>query len=343
MKWENLEKSIRKECKKNKKNSEYTKNFILYAKKLFDKSLPIISSPKHFSMLVGMDHQYICNMAYAPKCFYRHFSIQKKNGSLRSIDEPLPDLKYVQTWILRNILEQCPISDYAKAFIKGRTLKHNARFHRAQKVVVSMDIKDFFPSILIGDVVNIYESMGYFHDVSCFLAYLCCFNNVLPQGAPTSPYLSNLRALSLDEDISEYTTERKIRYTRYADDLTFSGDFNPHILIKDIGKMVLDNGFIINHEKTRVARKNARQEVTGIIVNSHMQISKEKRKYIRQQVYYINKFGIESHLDHIHETRSHYLNHLLGKINFALFVNPKDKEMINCYETIRRILKNTNE
>ena len=79
MKWENLEKSIRKECKKNKKNSEYTKNFILYAKKLFDKNLPIISSPKHFSMLVGMDHQYICNMAYAPKCFYRHFSIQKKN------------------------------------------------------------------------------------------------------------------------------------------------------------------------------------------------------------------------------------------------------------------------
>lgn len=343
MKWENLEKSIRKECKKNKKNSEYTKNFILYAKKLFDKNLPIISSPKHFSMLVGMDHQYICNMAYAPKCFYRNFSIQKKNGSLRSIDEPLPDLKYVQTWILRNILEQCPVSDYAKAFIKGRTLKHNARFHRAQKVVVSMDIKDFFPSILIGDVVNIFESMGYFHDVSCFLAYLCCFNNVLPQGAPTSPYLSNLRALSLDKDISEYTTERKIRYTRYADDLTFSGDFNPHILIKDIGKMVLDNGFIINHEKTRVARKNARQEVTGIIVNSHMQISKEKRKYIRQQVYYINKFGIESHLDHIHETRSHYLNHLLGKINFALFVNPKDKEMINCYETIRRILKNTNE
>ena len=74
-----------------------------------------------------------------------------------------------------------------------------------------------------------------------------------------------------------------------------------------------------------------------------MQVSKEKRKYLRQQVYYIKKFGIESHLEHIQETRANYLNHLLGKINFALFVNPKDKEMIECYETIKRILKNNKE
>ena len=131
-------------------------------------------------------------MAYAQEHFYRHFSIPKKNGSFRSIDEPLPDLKYVQTWILRNILEQCSVSEYAKAFVKGRTLKHNARFHRAQNVVVTMDIKDFFPSISIDEIVNIFENMGYFHDVSCFLAYLCCYNGTLPQGAPTSPYLSNM-------------------------------------------------------------------------------------------------------------------------------------------------------
>lgn len=343
MKWDSLEKSILKECKAQKKSYEYTNNYILYAKRLFDNNLPIISSPKHFSMLVGIEHQCICNMAYAQEHFYRHFSIPKKNGSFRSIDEPLPDLKYVQTWILRNILEQCSVSEYAKAFIKGRTLKHNARFHRAQNVVVTMDIKDFFPSISIDEIVNIFENMGYFHDVSCFLAYLCCYNGILPQGAPTSPYLSNLRALSLDKRISSYTSDKKIRYTRYADDLTFSGDFNPRLLIKKIREIVFDEGFVINPEKTRVARKNSRQEVTGIVVNAHMQVSKEKRKYIRQQVYYIKKFGIESHLEHIQETRANYLNHLLGKINFALFVNPKDKEMIECYETIKRILKNNKE
>ncbi|MBO5869993.1 MAG: RNA-directed DNA polymerase [Clostridia bacterium] len=175
------------------------------------------------------------------------------------------------------------------------------------------------------------------------MAYLCCLNDTLPQGAPTSPYLSNLRLISLDEKISKYTSSKSIRYTRYADDLTFSGDLNPHHLINDISKMIFNEGFSINPEKTRVARENARQEVTGIVVNSHMQLSKEKRKQIRQQVYYIKKFGLESHLEHIGENRAHYLNHLLGQINFALFINPKDDEMKQYFDIIRIIMNNQNE
>lgn len=343
MKWEVIAKNIKKECKLQHKNSEYIQKYIAYSKKLFDNNLPIISSPEHFSLLVGLEHQYICNMAYASNRFYRHFSIPKSNGKKRDIDEPLPDLKFVQSWILHNILEKCSISDYAKAYLKGRTLKHNARFHRAQKVVVTMDIKDFFPSISIKDITGIFENMGYFHDLSCFLAHLCCLKYVLPQGAPTSPYLSNLRMISLDNKISNYTSQKSIRYTRYADDLIFSGDFNPHFLINDISKMIFDEGFSINSEKTRVARNNNRQEVTGIVVNKYMQVSKQKRKEIRQQVYYIKKFGIESHLEHINETRSNYLNHLLGQINFALFVNPKDKEMKEYFDTIKVIMKNQKE
>ena len=89
-----------------------------------------------------------------------------------------------------------------------------------------------------------------------------------------------------------------------------------------------------------VAKSNARQEVTGIIVNTHMQISKKKRKQIRQQVYYIKKFGLESHLEHIRENRANYLNHLLGQINFALFVNPKDEEMKEYFDIIKTIIQN---
>lgn len=342
MSWDVIEKNIKKECKSHRKSSEYTQKYLAYAKNLFDNNLPIISSPEHFSLLVGLEHQYVCNMAHASDRFYRHFSIPKSNGKMRDIDEPLPDLKFVQTWILHNILEKCQISDYAKAYFKGRTLKHNARFHRAQKIVVTMDIKDFFPSISVKDVTNIFENMGYFHNLSCFLAYLCCLNDVLPQGAPTSPYLSNLRMIGLDDKISKYTSSRNIRYTRYADDLTFSGDFNPHHIINDISRIIFSEGFSINSEKTRVARSSARQEVTGIIVNSHMQLSKEKRKNIRQQVYYIKKFGLDSHLERIEENRSNYLNHLLGQINFALFVNPKDKEMKEYFNTIKSVMKNQN-
>lgn len=89
---------------------------------------------------------------------------------------------------------------------------YNARFHKAQKVVVTMDVKIFFPSISVKDITKIFENMGYYHDLSCFLAYLCSFNNVLPQGAPTSPYLSNLRTIALDEKISKYTSQKSIIY-----------------------------------------------------------------------------------------------------------------------------------
>lgn len=339
MKWKVIEKSIKAECKAQKKSYKYTEKLLIYARNLYSKNLPIIFSPKHFSLLVGMNHQYVCNMAYDSKRFYRHFSIPKSNGDMRSIDEPLPDLKYVQTWILKNILENVPVSEYAKAYVKGRTLKHNARFHKAQKVVVTMDIKNFFPSISIKDVTEIFVSMGYYHDLSCFLAYLCCLDYKLPQGAPTSPYLSNLRMTSIDNKIKDFITSKGIRYTRYADDLTFSGDIEPHLLIKTISRIIYNGGFQINNKKTRVARNNARQEVTGIVVNSHMQISKEKRRKIRQQLYYIRKYGLDSHLSYIGETRSHYLNHLVGTINFALFVNPKDSEMREYYNYIIELMK----
>lgn len=339
MEWEKYEEKIRQKCKDDCRTEAFTKKYIQYAKTLFDKGLPVISSPSHFSMLVGMNHDYVCSMARAPAKFYRDFEIKKSNGKRRIISEPLPDLKFVQHWILQNILEKCPVSIYAKAFIKGKTLKSNAKFHRSQKVVVTMDVKDFFPSISFYGVFSIYLDMGYSKSVSRFLSNLCCYHESLPQGAPTSPYLSNLYMRKFDSEVTEYISAKHIRYTRYADDLTFSGDINPHYLIHDISCLLYKYGLKINAQKTRVAYQSARQEVTGIVVNSHLQIPKNKRKEIRQQVYYIKKFGLDSHLNHIQEVRSNYLNHLLGQINYALFINPKDEEMKTYYSYIKEIMK----
>ncbi|MBR2506625.1 MAG: retron St85 family RNA-directed DNA polymerase [Bacilli bacterium] len=342
MKWEVLKDKIIKECKFANKSEKYTSAYLEYCRKLYEKELPIIASPKHFSLLVGIDHEYVCKMAYSQNLFYRSFKINKSNGKKREIKEPLPDLKYVQKWILNNILNKVEVSDYAKAFVKNRTLKHNAKFHKKQNVVVTLDIKDFFPSITLYDVADIFKDLGYFENVALFLANLCCYKKQLPQGAPTSPYLSNLRFRKIDDSISSYTKELNIRYTRYADDMTFSGDFNPHQLIKKISDIIHNSGFNINSKKTRVAYKNARQEVTGIVVNSHMQVSKNKRRDIRQQVYYIKKFGLDSHLTHIQETRANYLNHLLGQINFCLFVNPKDNEMKQYFGQIKDLMQKQN-
>ena len=343
MEWEQIRKQIIEKCNEAHKSKQYQNKLLEYSKNLYDKQLPILTCPLHLSKRIGIDHNYVCSMAHVPQKFYRHFYIQKANGKKRHISEPLPDLKFVQHWILHNILEKNPISSYAKAFYKKRTLKENARFHRAQKVVVSLDIKDFFPSISSLAVYAEFLKMGYSVNLCSFLADLCCYEHSLPQGAPTSPYLSNLCMRSFDNEVTKYINTKHIRYTRYADDLTFSGDFNPHVLIHDISKLLYQHGFQINPDKTRVAYQNARQEVTGIVVNSHMQIEKKKRKAIRQQVYYIKKYGLDSHLNHIHETRAHYINHLLGQIGYALFVNPKDKEMKEYYELIKSIKKENSD
>ena len=338
MNWRTLRKTIVTECSVQGKSDEYTKAYIEYCRKLFKQDLPIISSPAHLSMLVGMDHDYICRMAYSAKHFYRHFTILKANGKERPIDEPLPDLKHVQHWILENILEKIPVSPYAKAFVKKRSVKENARFHRGQDVVVTMDIKDFFPSIRIQHIADIFLNLGYYPDVSAFLAYLCCYEYILPQGAPTSPYLSNLRLKNFDARVATYARERGIRYTRYADDLTFSGSFNPHHLINTISGWLFEDGVCVNSAKTRVARQNARQEVTGIVVNSHMQIAKADRKKIRQEIYFIKKYGLNSHLSRIDETRQNYLSHLLGKINYARYINPHDSQMQEYFLFVRELM-----
>lgn len=336
MDWESFEKQIREEAEKQGRSGEFTSSYLSYAKKLFDQNLPVIADAAHFSALVGLDKGYVCRMAYAQERFYRTFTIKKANGSDRRIDEPLPDLKMVQHWILDEILSKKEVSSYAKAYVKGKNVKHNARFHRAQKAVVTFDVRNFFPSIKIYDVYYIFRKMGYTENLSWFLANLCCLNKSLPQGAPTSPYLSNLRMKEFDRAAADFCAKKGWRYTRYADDLTFSGSKDTEELIHFVSRTVYKQGFVLNPAKTRVLRGNARQEVTGIVVNHHMQIPRADRRDIRQQIYYIRKYGLESHLEHVKEPRSNYLPHLLGQISFALFVNPKDMEM----QEYREFLKN---
>lgn len=199
-------------------------DYLTYAERLVQQDLPVIVDASSLSKFVGIDSVYLRKMAYGTEFFYRKFQIPKKNGGTREIAEPLPDLKAVQNWILKNILNYVPVSKYAKAYVKGQSIKSNARFHRNQKILVSMDIKDFFPSIKILDVFNIFHRLGYADNVSWLLAHLCCFNGSLPQGAPTSPYISNIRMIGFDNEMGSFAVTKKWRYTRYADDLTFSAE-----------------------------------------------------------------------------------------------------------------------
>ena len=306
-------------------NDKDINELLLYAKKIYDKNLPIIFSPKHFAHLVGYKLSFLYKITNSQIHFYRTFEIPKKNGQLRKISEPLPSLKEIQKWILENILENCEISPYAKAFIKKRSIRENARFHRNQKILLTLDIKDFFQSIKYNNIYGIFMNLGYTKNLSVLLTNICTLNGELPQGAPTSPYLSNLFFKRIDSRIFGFTNKQKIRYTRYADDMTFSGDFEPGMVINFIKKILSNYKLEINDEKIRTRKKHQRQEVTGIVVNNKlMQSPKSLRKEIRKEMYYIEKYGLDSHLEKINCYKANYVKHLLGLINFVHFVNPKD-------------------
>ncbi len=304
------------------------KRCLAYAKKIYSNDVPIIYNSSHLSELVGYKKEYIQKAARYSSYFYRNFQILKKNGKKRAISEPLPSLMEIQHWILKNILYKIPVSPFAKAYKPNVNLLENLRFHKNQPKVFTIDLENFFPSITIEQIEKIFNKLGYSDAVSKLLTQLCTLENSIPQGAPTSPYLSNLIFKEADNTISEYCKKNKIRYTRYADDLSFSGDFDEIKLMDKISATLKKINLKINHDKTKLMTPNTRQIVTGIVVNEKPQVVFHKRNELRQAMYYIKKFGLEEHQEYKEIDQNHYLEHLLGKINFVLQINPKDLEFI---------------
>lgn len=299
-----------------------------YAQVLFLNEVPVIYNTTHLSGLVGYKKEYLKKASLFPDYFYRDFKVAKKNGGKRLISEPLPSLKEIQIWILRNILYKVPSSAFAKAYRPAITLLENLRFHKKQPKVFTLDLENFFPSISFEAVENEFLKLGYSKIVSKLLTRLCTRNGNLPQGAPTSPYLSNLIFKETDAVIAMYCKEHKIRYTRYADDMSFSGDFDENELLSKVTETVGKIGLCINAKKTKLMTNGMRQTVTGVVVNEKPQVLFYKRNELRQALYYIQKFGFEEHREYKDIDQKNYLEHLLGKINFVLQINPKDAEFI---------------
>jgi len=322
-------KSYSKEFKKKAIESGFTDPeisfWLTYAKQLYEKNLPIIFDQIHYSLLVGYNYEYLKKITNDQRKFYQEYEIPKKKGGTRFIAEPLPSLKEIQKWTLVNILENVKVSKFAKAYIKNKSIRVNAWFHKNQDIVLRIDVEDFFGSIKFHHVYDIYKRLGYSKQVSTLLTKLCIKDGKLPQGSPTSPTLSNIYMFYADKRISSFVVPKKVRYTRYADDLIFSGNFDPGLIIKFVQLVLKDYDLNINTTKTRVLKKHQRQLVTGIVVNEKLQVPRETRKKLRQAVYYINKFGLDSHLEHTENLHANHIRHLLGIANFILYVNPEDK------------------
>lgn len=326
-------------------SKEEIKQNLAYANHLQSQGLPVIFDQVHFSLLVGYDYGYVLGLTNAPEYHYKHYEIPKRNGGTRNIEEPYPSLKEIQTWILQNILTPAArkyVHPVAKAFIPNISLRDNARFHRNRKHVVALDIHDFFGSIHSGAVYGVFKGMGYSTSVSTLLMKLCTFHDSLPQGAPTSPMLSNLVFACVDKKIFGYCRARNIMYTRYADDMVFSSNsIEANHLIAYVTERVNNLGMLINEEKTKVMGRGMRQNVTGVVVNDKLQVSRGYRDKVRQEVFYTQKYGIAQHMQRVKglpawiNKPEYYIRYLYGKINYVLQINPKDNEFLLYKELLK--------
>ncbi len=335
MNFRNYKSKFKAEATKNGCTDQFILNCLDYAQNLQRQKLPIIYNSEHLSCLLGYNEQYLKKAVTHNAKYYRNFTIAKKSGKPRSISEPLPNLKEIQTWILQNLLSKASVSKFAKAYIKDKGLRHNIRFHTNQKMILTTDIQDFFPSLKFAEVEKVFWNLGYTKRLSNLLAKLCCKSGSLPQGAPTSPYLSNLIMKDIDNKIGDFCTIRKIRYTRYADDMSFSGDFNSNELKSYLKSQLTSKNLQLNHQKSKLMLRSNSQIVTGIVVNEKAQVSRKIRQKLRQELHYIEKFGVDGHLSYNGVEDQNYLKHLYGKVGFVTYINPNDKEFLN----YKRILK----
>jgi RNA-directed DNA polymerase len=274
---------------------------------------------------------------------YEEIIIKKKNKNLRYLNEPSPILKSIQKRILKNVLEEKMISKCAYAYKKGLSTILNAKSHVGCKVILKLDIENFFDNINFYKVYNsCFNENLYPKKLGMLLTNLCVYNGKLPQGSPTSGYISNIVLRNFDCNIDAYCKDKNINYTRYSDDMTFSGDFDIRKLIKFVNELLYKEGFRLNKSKIKVVLNTTRQQVTGIVVNEKLNLSKNYKRKIRQEVYYILKYGVKSHIEkrNINLSCNRYLSVLLGKINYVLTVNPNDKEFINYKNEIKRIKNN---
>jgi hypothetical protein len=281
---------------------------------------------------------------------YYTFEIPKKSGGVRVIQAPIPKLKMVQQAL--NICFQCLFVPHKAAygFVPGKNIVENARLHTGRRYVYNVDLKDFFPSTSFRRVKTVLALSPFLlteerEPLAFLIANLCCAPNAegqaaLPQGAPTSPTLTNVVCQRLDRKLNRFAREHKTRYTRYADDLTFSSNdavFDDTVC-RQIEAIIEEEGYHINVKKVRIQSLHIRQEVTGLTVNKKPNVRREYVKDIRYWLRTWRVFGYEhamadlfdryGHVQAGDGSLPHLENILAGKIAFLGMVRGQEDEMV---------------
>jgi retron-type reverse transcriptase len=308
--------------------------------------LPVVHNASELAAAMSITVGELRFLSYARRVstvsHYQRFQIPKKSGGTRLISAPMPRLKRAQEWVLHTILEKVRLHDAAHGFCRGRSIVSNAAPHVGADVVVNMDLQDFFPTVSYRRIRGVFRKLGYSEQVATLLALLCSEPDVdavaldgrsyyvargerfLPQGAPTSPAITNILCRRLDARLSRVAGQLGFRYSRYADDLTFSATGEA---AADVGRMLRRARYVIEQEdfrvhpnKTRILRRGRRQEVTGLVVNQRVNVSRRLLRRFRATLFQIEKDGPEGKR---WGSSPDVLSAIWGFSNFVAMVDPQ--------------------
>jgi RNA-directed DNA polymerase len=312
--------------------------------KLQKLGLPLLKTGPALAAALGLDLKTLKWLTYhrrgATLVHYHRYGIPKKTGGIRPISAPKPKLAAAQEWVLRNVLDKVAPTAEAHGFVRARSVVTNATPHVGKKVVVNLDVKDFFPTFRFRRVKGLFrKGLGFSEHVATVLALLCTEpprvevsldgkaymvalgERVLPQGACTSPAITNLICTRLDRRLAGLARYFGYRYTRYADDLTFSGDDTETTgkLLAGIRRVVKAEGLEPNEDKTRVMRPGRRQEVTGVTVNQKLSVARDEVRKLKAILHNCATKGLASQN---RENHPDFAAHLRGKVAWVSMVDP---------------------
>lgn len=248
---------------------------------------------------LGIEYKELTYVLYSRRVenLYQSFEIPKKNGEMRCISAPQEPLKHVQRLLAKRLMA-VQEENYLKsnAIVHGFTRKRgiitNGKSHRNKRFVLNIDLEDFFDSFHFGRVKGYFQKNQFFmlpEEVAACIANIACYNGKLPQGAPSSPVITNLICAILDRRLAAIAKKFRLTYTRYADDLTFSTNSKVFLekkdeLLSEVYAVIEKSGFKVNHNKTRISYRDSRQEVTGLVVNNKISVKREYYKKTRSML-----------------------------------------------------------
>ncbi len=320
-------------------NQELSTKYLAYVDDMQSRGVPPVFEFRHLCLLLGRTEGYLASVVNAADAHYRTFVIPKRRGGYREICAPYPALLECQRWINRNILARGKVHPVSHGFRQSRSIVTNAHPHLGAGQLLKLDLRDFFGSISFTRVVGVFRSFGYPPNVAFYLSRISCRHGVLPQGAATSPFLSNIIAYRMDCRLYGLAKYLGIRYTRYADDLTFSGEAIPRWLAQGVSRIAKEENFELNHEKTRFCRSGQRQVVTGISISClQPRLTRDYRRRIRQEVHYILRYGLVSHVSRRRIREPFYLSSLYGRLLFWKWVEPDNAFVCEVLPKLKKLL-----